>query len=276
MLEIIKMIGFELMKKTAAIVPMFIVLIGLGGLYLRHLELSNVFDDVTGLNQIGAPISLALILLSVVVLAGIFVFSFYVKTSRKASDDFSNAFGTTSVVYPLSLSLVAFVWIAATLLNYVGTVTNGIQFDTDLVFAVLSVFAAVSIMIFAVEVYKDPRRKIVKSWIIAPIIFTTFWLGIMYRENVANPILLSYAYYALAIIFSVLSFYYLSGFIFHKPSLGKMVFASFSSIYFCLVTIADSHNLWIRLILIAIILYNIVHISMLIKYLMRKVDKLKE
>jgi membrane-associated HD superfamily phosphohydrolase len=245
-------------------------------MYLRHLELTNVFDAVTGLNQRGAPVSLALILLSVVVLAGLFVFALYAKTTHKAPDDFSNTFGTMSVVYPLSLSVVAIVWIAASAMNYLSGISHGVQFNTDMVFAILSVFSAVSVMIFAIEVYKDPRRKIVKSWIIAPILFTTFWLGMMYRENVTNPVLLSYAYYALAIIFSVLSFYYLSGFIFHKPSLGKLIFTSFSSIYFCFVTIADSHNVWIRLILIAIIIYNLVHISMLIKFLMRKVEKLKE
>jgi len=268
-------IGFVLMKKFAVIMPMFIIFVGLNGLYLRYLELANVFDDM-GLNQLGAPVSIVLLVLTAVVIAVLFAFSLYARNSHKASDDFTNAFGTASVVYPISLSLAAIVWVGATIMHFISTNPHTIQLNADLVFTILSILAAVSVMIFSVEVYKDPRRKIVKSWIIAPILFSTFWLGLMYRENVANPILLSYAYYALALIFSVLSFYYLSGFIFHKPSVSKLIFVSFSSIYFCFVTLADPHTIWIRLILIAIIVYNLVHISMLINYLMRKVDKLKE
>ena len=263
------------MKKCAVIMPMFIIFVGLNGFYLRHLELANVFDNV-GLNQVGAPVSIALILLSAVTLVILFAFSLHARNLHKAPDDFTNAFGTASVIYPLSLSLAAIVWIGATIMHFISTNPHAIQLNADLIFVILSVLAAVSIMIFSVEVYKDPRRRIVKSWIIAPILFSTFWLGLMYRDNVANPILLSYAYYALALIFSVLSFYYLSGFIFHKPSVGKMIFVSSSSIYFCFVTLADSHTLWIRLILIAIIAYNLVHISMLIKCLLRKVNRLKE
>ena len=261
------------MKKTSVIMPLFVAAVGAAGFYLRQLELIYVFDAQTGLNERGATITTALITLTVLLLLFAFIFSLKVGFSCNVPRGFSNIYGTDSIAYPFIISIISLVWMGGTAISAIDlNASNNFQ-TGELYFTILSAVSALCFIIFSIDMFRAPDRKGATALILVPIMFMTFWLIFMYRDNASNPILLSYSYHALAVIFSALSFYYISAFIFSKPYPGKAVFTSLSAIFFCFVTLADTHNLGISLIFISIIAINVVHLTMLVRNLLPKAPK---
>ena len=256
------------MRRFAIVMPILALLAGGAGSWVRFLELKYVFE--AGLPLRGAMITYALIALVAVFLVVSLVIAQRAGFGHYAPEGFDNSFGTDSLAYPFMFSLFCIVWLAATV-KYFIDIDSWYVFPTSgLYFSILSGLAALSMMLFAIEVFQDPRRKTALALSVAPIVFMCFWLILLYKQNASNPILLSYCYYCLAVIFSSLSFYFTAGFVFSKPAPGKAVFSYLASIFFCLVTMADDHALSIKLILGAITAINVVHSYMLIRNLRKK------
>jgi hypothetical protein len=258
------------MRISAAIMPFFAIIAGAAGFYLRLMELWNVFDMRTGLPERGAPITIALIIVSAVFLILILLFAIRASMKRRSPGGFENAFGTESLAYPLVFSLIGIVWIGATVKHIVDLGAMGALPMAELYFSILSVLSAISIAFFAIEIYQDPRRKLTLVLSVIPTLFMCYWLILVYRQHASNPILLSYCYQCLAIILSTLGFYYTSGFVYSKPAPGKTIFIYLAAIYFCFVTLADEHTISIRLIFVAIIAMNVLYSSKLIRNLQKK------
>ena len=263
------------MKKLSVVMPIFLAIVGVAGFYLRLLELNYVFDAQTGLNQRGALVSIALITLTVMLLVFAFIFALRVGFGCSVPQGFSNIYGTDSIAYPFIISVISLLWIGGTAMNAIDLSASDNFQTAELYFTILSAASALCFLIFSIDVFRSPERKGVTSIIFVPILFMTFWLIFMYSANASNPILLSYSYHALAIIFSTLSFYYMSAFIFSKPYPGKAIFTSLGAIFFCFVTLADTHNLGTNLIFISIIAINVVHLTMLIRNLLPKAPELE-
>jgi energy-converting hydrogenase Eha subunit E len=236
----------------------------------------DAFDEYTGLPQRGAEITFALIVFSIAFLFIIFMFSLRSTVKHKALNGFENAFGTDPIAYPIAFSVIGAVWLGATVMYYKNLDMSWPLPATEMVFLILSGLSAVSIVLFAIEMYQDPRRKSKFALSIVPSLFSCYWLIIIYRENAANPVLLSYCYLCLAVIASALGFYFTSGFVYNKPAPGKAIFCYFSAVYFCFVTLADKHILSIKLIIIALIAVNTFYASMLIRNLQWKEEEEKE
>jgi len=255
------------MRLSAIFMPFFALIAGAVGFYLRLLELIDAFEANTGLPRRGANTTYTLIAFSAVVLVIVIIFALRVYAKHKPPNGFENAFGTDPLTYPVVFSLIGIVWLGATVRHFLDLKAAGSISTIEICFVVLSALAAISIVFFAVEMYQDPRRKITFALSIVPTIFLCFWLILLYRQNAANPVLLSYCYKSLALITSALAFYFTSGFVYNKPAPGKAVFSYFAAMYFCFVTLADDHTFSIRLIIAALIAVNIIYSSMLIRNL---------
>jgi len=249
--------------------PFFAILTGAAGFYIRRLELLTVFDSA-GLPERGAFLTYALIALAAFVFIFSLIFSIGVATRHRALKGFENAFGTDSLAYPFSFVLIGLAWLAATIMYFLEIRATGHIPVIAIYFSAFSALSAISVALFAIEMYNDPRRKSVFALSVIPTLFLCFWLVLVYRDNASNPILLGYAYQILAIIASALAFYFTSGFVYGKPAPGKTVLFYSMSIFFCLVTVADSHNLMIRMIFVSIALMNILYLSKLIRNLWPK------
>jgi len=250
--------------------PFFALLAGAAGLYLRLIELCNVFDMRTGLAEVWANETIVLIAFSAVFLILALAFSIRASAKYKSPPGFEHAFGTDPLTYPFAFSLIGLIWFGATVkhfhdLNIMGAVPTG-----EMIFSALSALAAISVTFFAIEMYQDPRRKMTYMLSLTPTLFMCFWLILMYKQNATNPVLLSYCYQCLAIILATLSFYLTSGFVYDKPAPGKTILVYFLTIYFCFVTLADNHTLTIRLIFAAIIAVNAIYLSMILRNLRPK------
>ena len=255
------------MRISAFFVPLFALMAGAGGFYLRLMELMDVFDRSTGLPERGARITIALFLLSVVSLVFALVFSIRASAKHRAKSGFENAYGTDLLSYPFALALIGIVWLGATVKHFFDVNAFEVFPRIELYFTVLSALSAISVTLFAVEMYQDPRRKITYALSIVPTLFMCFWLIVMYKQNATNPVLLKYGYHCLAIITSALAFYFTSGFLYNKPAPGKTIFTYLAAIYFCFVTLADEHTTSIKIIIAAILLVNVIYSYMLIRNL---------
>jgi len=258
------------MRISAFFVPFFALLAGVGGFYLRLSELWNVFDARSGLPERGAATTIWLLALAAVYLLAIFIFALFASMKHKAPQGFENAFGTDPIAYPVLFILIGIAWLTGTMMYFFELNSSGTLEMIDIYFIALSALSAISTAVFAIEMYQDSRRKSPFALSIVPTVFMCFWLILLYRQNASNPVLLSYGYECLAIVFAALSFYFTSGFLYGKPAPGKSIFAYYAAIFFCLVTMADDHPVSIRVIYAAIIAASTIHSSMLIRNLESK------
>ena len=258
------------MRISAFLMPLFALLAGVSGFYLRLMEIWNVFDDRTGLPERGAGITYALIALSAVFLFVIFLFALHTGSKYTSPSGFENAFGTESLAYPFCFLVIGLVWLGSTVKHFIDINAAGSIPFAEVSFSILSALSAISVFLFSVEVFQDPRRKTKLVLSVVPILFICFWLILLYRRNASNPILLSYCYQCLAIISSALGFYFTSGYVHNRPTPGRIVFSFFAAIYFCFVTLADNHTISIKLIFTMLIATNAIYSSMLLRNMQRK------
>ena len=257
----------ECMRVSSVFMPFFALIAGAAGFYLRLVELWNVFDRRTGLPERGAGVTLILIILTVAFLLIALMFSIRVRVRYASPRGFENAFGTDPLTYPFAFCVIGLVWLGATVKYFLDLNAARWVLSGELYFSVLSALAAISVGFFAVEMYQDPRRKMIFALSLVPTLFMCFWLIMLYKQNASNPVLLSYCYQCLAIIASALGFYFTSGFVYNKPSPSITIFIYFTAIYFCFVTLADDHTTPVKLIFAAIIALNVTYSSMLIRNL---------
>jgi hypothetical protein len=255
------------MRISAVLMAFMTFVAGAAGFYLRSVELRDAFEARTGLPQRGAEITYVLMALCALFLLVAFIFSIRAAVKHMAGNGVENAFVPDAIAYPIVFSVIGAIWFGATVMHYLNLGMTWPLPTTELVFLVLSGLSAISIVLFAVEMYQDPRRKSKFALSIVPSLFICYWLIIIYRQNASNPVLLSYCYQCLAVISSALGFYFTSGFVYNKPAPGKAIFSYLTAVYFCLVTLADQHTISIKIIFIALIAVNTLYVSMLIKNL---------
>ncbi|MCL2045548.1 MAG: hypothetical protein FWG88_04100 [Oscillospiraceae bacterium] len=257
------------MGKQAIIMPSFAVATGAVGYFLRQMERRFVFDSFTGLPERGAAITYALIWSSMAFLLISALFAYRVKIGFYSLPGFENAFRTDPLAYPMSFVLIGVLWLGATVRYYFNLSAQNALAGPQYAFLALCALSAISLALFALEVYQDPRKKTKQALSVVPAMFMCFWLVYYYRQNASNPILLSYAYHCLALIASALAFYFLAGFLFGRAAPSKTILAFLAAIYFSLVTLADTQNNSIRLIFVLIIATNFIYASMLISNLQK-------
>jgi len=258
------------MRITAFFAPFIVILAGICGFYLRVSELLNAFDINTGLPEKNSATTMWLAGLSAVFVLFVIIFAIKTASKHKSLTGFENAFGTDPLAYPIIFIVVGILWIAGTYFYYSYISLRNIVSTYDIIFVVFSAISAISVTLFAIEMYQDSRRKISFALSVVPTAFMCFWLIFMYSSNASNPVLLSYIYQCLAIVASALSFYFTAGFLYGKPAPGKSIVAYYTAIYFGIVTLADNHDMGIKVIFFTLIVVNLVHSTMLIRNLQRK------
>ncbi len=77
------------MRRTSLFVPLFALIAGIAGFFLRQTELNTVFDSVTGLAEKGAPVTISLIALSVFFAAASILLSVLITRTTKQNRNMS-------------------------------------------------------------------------------------------------------------------------------------------------------------------------------------------
>lgn len=236
------------MRKSAVVMPLVALIAGALGFIIRYLEVTTVFDSETGLAERGSPISYALIGLTLLVIAGAILFAALSSGKYRAESEFVEAFAPRGFLYIVVSFLIGFAWLAAVVLYYLNISAVDSVSVIDWVFVFLSALSAISVIFMARAAYKGKGGSEVLLFSVVPAIFFCFWLIILYKNNAANPVLLSYCYLTLAIAAAALSSYFTAGFVFNKAGCGKAIFCYLLSVYFSVVVLADNTDLPVKII----------------------------
>jgi len=251
--------------------PLAALLFGIVGYNLRVLEHRDVFDSVTGLPMRGAMTTQMLFALTALFIVVTFLFVLFAILRNNSSRKFGLAYGTDKLYYPFVVTVFGIAWAVGTLLYFFELNS---RYDAlgvlDIIFLISSGISACSVTVFAYEIFGETERKTPYRLSVIPILFMCFWLVLVYRDNASNPVLLGYVYLILAVVFATLSFYCMACSVYGKSVPGKAIISYFSTIYFCMITLADGHSVGINIILVAIIALCLFYAWKLIGHMEKK------
>ena len=260
------------MRRTSLFLPLFAMIAGIAGFFLRKTELDTVFDSVTGLAEKGTPVTISLIALSILFAAVSILLSVLISRNFEAKPKYEHAFGSTGLFYLGAFVILGLAVICGSVLYFLGTRSTGVQF-LDLVFTVFGIFSGISLIILARGAYKGSGGSEMCLFSVIPPVFFCIWLIITYKEHAPDPVILDYAYISLAIASTALGYYYAAGFVYHKAKPGKTIFSYLLTIYFCLVTLADQQQASFSVLLAAVIFASLINMGVFVKNLAKKTPK---
>ncbi|MEL4105592.1 hypothetical protein AAFA46_01950 [Oscillospiraceae bacterium WX1] len=231
------------MRKNAVILPLLALIAGALGFAVRLYERQTVFDSTTGFPVMYAPVSLALIGLSVAVLVYAILAAVVTSGTHTAERSYTGAFAPEGFSYIGMSYLLAIVWLVSNVLYVLSLLKGNSAGLIQLFFIFLSVIAALSVMFLARAAYKGRGGAELLFFSIMPPLFYCFWLVVLYKENASNPVLLDYCYETLAIAAAALATYFSAGYVFKKAATGWTLFSYLTTIYFGTIVLADKSRM---------------------------------
>lgn len=244
------------MDKKLLLPGLSLVLGGVGHV-LRRRELATAFEP-TGLPIPGAPMSVALIGLSLAALAVFFLLAWRLW-GGKPPLAYRQAFAFTS---PAALTAIV---ISAMLLlcggglgvySYVNHETNRIA---HLMVAVMAIVSGICVMTLGKRDYRNIGNGTYSGLLLVPAFSGCLWLVSVYQVRAGDPIILDYVYQILAIISLVLALYFKASYSFEKGQAVPALWTCCLAVYFSCVTLADGHD-WMSLCLHAFaIVYGLLY-----------------
>lgn len=268
------------MRKSAVVIPLAALLAGAIGFIIRQMEVNTGFDSATGFAKRDFQVTNILIGLSVLVIVLAAVFALLASRKYKAENDYTKAFAPKGFVYIALSFILGIGWLAADVLYFIekraAALSDAMALPApgvnviDYIFVFLAAVTAVSLLLMARSAYRGHGGSELIAFSVAPSIFFCFWLIILYKDNAANPVLLSYCYQCLAIAAATLSAYFSAGFVFKKSVTGKTLFSFLLTIFFCAVVLADHVILPIKLFFGVTMLFQLMNTVVFIRNLKRK------
>ena len=253
-----------LTMRKEILLPAIAVVGGGAGFALRRWELATAFEADTGLPIAGAPATMALIALSVVVAAVLLILSFMGKYPRFSGYD--QAFSAKdNTLYAMAGILSGFLLIGAGGLMAYDFATGANPIYTRLIVAVLAVASGLCVMSTVRDNFKGENKGKYSVPLLIPAFAFCVWLIAAYQVRAGDPVQLDYVYELFAIITSLLALYFMAGFSFEKAKCGPMVFFSLLDLPFALVTLADEHD-WATLVLYGFAILYLLTSSALLLY----------
>ncbi|MBQ3055167.1 MAG: hypothetical protein IJC88_03600 [Oscillospiraceae bacterium] len=210
------------MKRSLSFIglPLFL---GLCAAFLRATELSYAFDPETGLYLSGLSATPALMILSGVAFLLFSALAFFTREEPLDAP-------TSPVLLPVGLVCTLILLASAAFQIYFG-ITQVFSM-TNLIQALFSVYAACAALVLCKKGFAPSNGGTYAVFAIAPAIWVSYTLILIYRDRVADPILLDYSYLLFAVVGAVLFLYALAGCIFGKKKLRLAVLSSSLTVFF--------------------------------------------
>lgn len=259
------------------LLPLLAIIGGAAGFFLRRWELSTAFNE-EGLPT-GAPATYTLILLCVVLAAIFFLFCLRYKDKPAPSGE--------AFFCPGNRAYLVFCLIAAALLPaaaVVGLVTELNALSANLLrvlFWILCIPSGVCIALSGVRNFRA-RSGQYSLALLLPAFICCFWLVVTCQRCAADPVVLNYVYELFAIICTLLSVYFTASLSFVRTKVWPCILFSLLGLFFSIVTSADRHDAASVILLVFAALYQLIHVTVLLKrsfprkkYLPKRLNKEK-
>jgi len=229
------------MRKTGILPAALICVLGGVGTALRSWELATAFESETGLAISGAPATTALVGLSLA--TAIICLLLALRLKARTALRFHAVFGSSGLRTALPLLLPSLLILFCGVLEIGEARQYGQPLLMDMIWLFLAIAAGLSLLTVTLSARREQPDNGLSLLSIIPVLFLCAWLIFAYMDRATDPVILDYAYEFFALGFSVLGFYYTSGFAFEKPRPRRMAFCTLMAVYFSLVTLADGHTL---------------------------------
>lgn len=255
------------MRKLKYPLPVFLIIAGLAGFFIRREELKTAFDPSNGLSISGAPFHTVMAIFAAAVIVIAIAFAIGMPVKYREVRPYIELFRIHGFLWYLVI-LAAGVIISASGIIY-GVTEVWAYRDFSLMkvaFCVLAVIMGFIVSLMGYETYK--QREIRHSiFYVIPSVCLCLLLIIFYRENTANPTLTSYCYRCLAYVFCALSFYYEIAVIFKKVMPGKLIASYIAASIFEITILAEAAPLFIKLMFGALAVTHIIKCGVLVSNL---------
>lgn len=234
------------MRKNGLIETLIVLIGGALGYSLRIREINEVFEEATGLAREGAPVTMSLIALSAAMCALFFVLSFFVK--KRPLADFNEAFGYKNLFVSLLLCMCGGAMIVIT--GHTLMISN-MPFR-EMIWCVLMVLSGCAIVFMGLKTVRGRNRNGPALATMIPVVALCTWLIFSYIDRAADPVLLKYTGEFFALAFTIMGFYYVSGFAFGKMRVRSTLACSRIAVYFIIVHLADDMTFSRQVVYIAL------------------------
>lgn len=247
----------------------YIVGAGAFGIFFRWMQLQLAY------NESGLPDSSVWnVLLPALVLIMILVFRKFVAKFRSDGcylpEDFFTALANNGKLFGFFRWMIGIVMIAGSALLLVTCETDKNAMFLRIL-GILGLLSGISFPILLTTANKPHvgNRSTLSLLSLMPILMFAFWLVTCYKENSINPIGWDYAVELAAIIFALVAFFRVAGFVYGVPDEYKSMLFCMLGGMMCITTAADSRNMGEQIMFVAaammLIMYNWIMVANLVK-----------
>lgn len=249
------------MRKTIYIAPVMTVIAGTAGYFLRQLELGAAFEP-SGFAIPGAQETQNLMVLSLAFALVAVLIAAVLSKKLEFSNEYVSAFSISSLIVLFLNFILGAGIVASAVFYYLGI--NISYLSLEAIHLALAALSGISVMVASISAYKGKSYFALPFFSVIPSVFLCVWLIIVYKDNSANPVLISYAYQSLAIAAAALSFYYSAGFVYGRSKPFRTLLSSMLAVFFVSVAAADTMNSYLRYILLLMTVNILINIFALL------------
>jgi len=200
---------------------------------VRAYELESAFEHETGLAVSGKPVTILLAGFSVLI-AVLFAAILLPGSHRGREKAYGKMLDGTYSGHLLWVTVSAAVLMLSAAYQAYSFFTGGTWHE--MIFAMLTVFAAVSIGITARSVAANKKLEPNEFFVVVPVFWAIFWLIVEYIRIAADPVVPDYVFGILAVVCTLLGVNGLSSFQFGKVSPEIVVLFSLEAVYFSIIS----------------------------------------
>lgn len=233
------------MRKTAVVLPFAALALGAAGFFLRRAELMTAFEP-SGFAKPREPITIALAALTALVLVLSAFAAAAIRGRYQSEPRFERAYRMDGLTL-LAGFLSGLAFLAGVAARCFELFTAGELSAHQYVFIALGALSGFALLFLTRAAFTGRFGGGLCYVSVCPTLFYCFWLILIYRENAANPVLLSYAYLVLAACACAFLYYVSAGYAFGKTCTGKTAFGHLTAVYFSAIIQAEDLPLSARL-----------------------------
>ncbi|MGI6013320.1 MAG: hypothetical protein ACOX7K_03425 [Oscillospiraceae bacterium] len=243
------------MQKDTLTTCLASLVLGAFGFFFRWLQLDNAFETETGLAVTGSLWHTTMFLVCLVAVLFFAVAVILMRMRRHPFNRSCTAFAQENVLLFQVIVIMFSLLVAFSGVLILKNAAQHLYPTIHRLLAAAAVVTAISTTVLALRLKtNNPEGKLDIRCLTSavPVVFSCFWLIISYHENANNPTIWAYAIYILTISGILISFFLLAGYFFEKARPLALLFTAPLTAFFCITSMADAHELGIRLLLIGL------------------------
>ena len=237
------------MRNYALPITVSTLVMGIFGAFLRWLQIMGIYEAETGLTRPMAPISVVLVIYSLLVLAAAAGIALLLGRKLEQSPEAETALAARTGI-PAVVGGIAALLLLASSLQLLFSAGNAHSPMLQRILGASGVVAAASLFCL-------PSRKGGGFLHLAPTaslylpLFLCYWMVCCYKNNAEDPVLWNYVVYILAIGFNALAFYHLSSWFFRRAKSFSALVCIQYAVYLDMASLSDQRSAWIKAMLVA-------------------------